>query len=123
LALPSFVSEGKYKNPRFRCQPPFVESTGLTGGTIGSIIGTSAASQRELEARVPQETTTFGSRIAGRRRMLDRSQEWLAKQTGVSTRFVSKLENNAAAPSWDTAKKLAKVLEVPLDFLAFGDGK
>lgn len=66
--------------------------------------------------------TTFGSRVAGRRRTLCRSQAWLAGEVCVSRRFLSKVENDRAAPSWETVQRLATALGVSLDFLAKGEG-
>jgi transcriptional regulator with XRE-family HTH domain len=65
--------------------------------------------------------TTLGSRIAGRRRMLKRSQEDVAREVGVSQRYLSKLENDDGRPSWDVAMRLRSALRVTMDFLADGD--
>lgn len=65
---------------------------------------------------------TFGSRLAGRRRTLKRSQGAVAKAVGVSPRFLSKLENDGGRPSWDVAVRLADALDVSLDYLAGRQG-
>lgn len=61
---------------------------------------------------------TFGSRLAGHRRILEMPQAAIAKRAGITQRHLSKLENNASEPSWKVAVRLADALNASLDYLA-----
>lgn len=61
---------------------------------------------------------TLGSRLAARRRLLNKGQQAVAQEAGVSQRFLSKLEHDGCRPSWDVALKLARALDTHLNYLA-----
>ena len=69
-----------------------------------------------------EDNTTFGSRLAGRRRTLNRTQLSVAKAVGISPRTLSHLENDTRRPSWDLAVRIKGELRVSLDYLAGGEG-
>jgi transcriptional regulator with XRE-family HTH domain len=56
----------------------------------------------------------FGRRLRYIRRSRDLTQEQLADITGLSTNFISLLENGDASPSFETLEKLANALETPV---------
>ena len=58
-----------------------------------------------------------GDRIAYLRKSGGISQTDLAKQIGASREAIGKYERNEAMPSVETAKKIADVFEVTLDYL------
>lgn len=59
----------------------------------------------------------IGDRIAHLRKVKGISQTDLAKQINASREAIGKYERNEAMPSVETAKKIADVFEVTLDFL------
>lgn len=61
---------------------------------------------------------TLGSRIAGQRRTLKRTQQAVAKAVGIAPRTLSHFENDSRKPSWDVAVRLADELSTSLDYLA-----
>jgi len=61
--------------------------------------------------------TKIGDRIAHLRKIKGISQTDLAKASKASREAVGKYERNEAIPSVETAKNIADVLEVTLDFL------
>ena len=62
--------------------------------------------------------TTFGERLAGKRRERGWSQRELARHAGVSHTIVADVEKGARhAISTDAAKKLARALGVSVDYL------
>jgi transcriptional regulator with XRE-family HTH domain len=63
------------------------------------------------------EAPTFGSRVAGIRRMKKISQEGLADAVKITPRYLSKIENDAASPSLKVALAIAGELGISLDFL------
>lgn len=65
-----------------------------------------------------EDNGTFGSRLAARRRLLNKRQEAVAREAGVSQRFLSKLEHDGCFPSWDVAVKLARALDTHLNYLS-----
>lgn len=54
----------------------------------------------------------FGTNVRHRRRSLGWTQEHLAERVGVTYETIGKIERGAAAPSFDTASKIASELEV-----------
>jgi transcriptional regulator with XRE-family HTH domain len=64
---------------------------------------------------------SFGSRVAGQRRVLEMTQEEFAKQAKISVSMLSKVERNEAIPSLTTASKIAKTLGVGLGYLMDGE--
>lgn len=66
---------------------------------------------------------TLGERISYSRKKKGLSQEELAKLIGLSRQFVGHMETDIKKPSLETLIKLAKILEVSLDFLAEEDVK
>lgn len=61
--------------------------------------------------------TKIGDRIAYLRKAKGVSQTDLAKSIKASREAIGKYERNEAMPSVDTAKKIADVFEVTLDYL------
>lgn len=59
----------------------------------------------------------IGDRIALLRKIKGLSQADLAKQINASREAIGKYERNEASPSVETAKKIADVFEVTLDYL------
>lgn len=59
----------------------------------------------------------IGDRIAYLRKTKGLSQTELAKETDASREAIGKYERNEAMPSVETAKKIADVFEVTLDYL------
>lgn len=59
----------------------------------------------------------IGDRIAHLRKQKGWSQSELAKQINASREAIGKYERNEASPSVETAKKIADVFNVTLDFL------
>ncbi|OWP82904.1 hypothetical protein BWK59_13355 [Flavobacterium davisii] len=59
----------------------------------------------------------IGDRIAFLRKVKGLSQTDLAKQINASREAIGKYERNEASPSVETAKKIADVFEVTLDYL------
>jgi len=59
----------------------------------------------------------IGDRIAQLRKRNNWSQSELAKKINASREAVGKYERNEAVPSVETAKKIADVFEVTLDYL------
>lgn len=62
-----------------------------------------------------------GDRIAQLRKQKGWSQTELAKQIGASREAIGKYERNEASPSVETAKKIANVFGVTLDYLVDGN--
>jgi transcriptional regulator with XRE-family HTH domain len=60
---------------------------------------------------------SIGSRIAQIRKEHKFSQASLAEHVGVSKEAIGKYERNESLPSVETAKKMAEVLDVSLDYL------
>lgn len=54
----------------------------------------------------------FGTNVRLLRRQRDLTQEQLASKVGVSSNFISLLENGDTSPSFDTLEKLAQALSV-----------
>ena len=59
----------------------------------------------------------IGKRITELRKKKSWSQTELAKQVGASREAIGKYERDEAQPSVETAKKIADVFEVTLDYL------
>ena len=66
---------------------------------------------------------TLGERIKYARNQKEMTQDELGKLIGISRSFVNHLETDRKKPSLETLIKLAKTLEVSLDFLAEEDVK
>lgn len=64
---------------------------------------------------------TFGERILTIRKRMKWSQDELAKKVGTSAPIIGRYERNEIKPSIDTAKTIADILEVTVDFLISGD--
>ena len=62
--------------------------------------------------------TKIGNRITELRKQKGWSQGELAKQIKASREAIGKYERNEAVPSVETAKNIADVFEVSLDYLA-----
>lgn len=60
---------------------------------------------------------TFGEKVLNARAQLDISQAALAKMIGVSTRMILTYENTSKLPRKSTLIKLAKALNVSVDYL------
>lgn len=63
---------------------------------------------------------TVGTRIKAARERLDRSQQWLAKQIGVSREAVSQWEAGATQPKLPNVKAAAVALGVTYAWLLLG---
>ncbi len=66
--------------------------------------------------------SNIGSKITQLRKAKNLSQTDLAKATGASRTMVGNYERNANAPSIEMIVKIAKVLDVSIDYL-IGDGQ
>lgn len=64
------------------------------------------------------ERSTFGSRVAGRRRVQRIAQKDMAALLGVTPRYLSMIENDGRKPSFEVFIALAQHLDVSLDYLA-----
>lgn len=64
----------------------------------------------------------IGDRIAYLRKAIGISQTELAKRISASREAIGKYERNEALPSVETAKKIADVFEVTLDYLVDESG-
>lgn len=64
---------------------------------------------------------TFGERILAIRKRLKWSQDELAKKVGTSAPIIGRYERNEIKPAIDTAKSIADVLGVTVDFLISGE--
>ena len=64
---------------------------------------------------------TFGERILSIRKRLKWSQDELAKKVGTSAPIIGRYERNEIKPAIDTAKSIADVLGVTVDFLISGE--
>ena len=62
----------------------------------------------------------LGARIRAARKERGLTLEALGKMAGVTRSFISQVENNVAAPSIDTLRKLANALETPVFALVDG---
>ena len=59
----------------------------------------------------------FGERLLSTRKKRKMSQDELAKQIGVHAPVIGRYERDEVKPSIETALKIAKALEVSLDYL------
>ena len=66
--------------------------------------------------------TSVGERIKARRLELAWTQEELARKAGISTGFLSDLENSKRNVSAETLLDIARVLGLSLDYLMKGGG-
>jgi transcriptional regulator with XRE-family HTH domain len=64
---------------------------------------------------------TFGERISALRKKLKWSQDELAKKVGTSAPIIGRYERNEIKPSIETAKNIADVMGVTLDYLLGGN--
>lgn len=64
----------------------------------------------------------FGVRLKVLREKAGLTQEALARLAGLSTSFVSKLEQRDVDPAWSTVRSLAKALNISCDTFAEEDG-
>ena len=65
---------------------------------------------------------SVGERIKARRSELGWTQEELCRKAGISTGFLSDLENKKRSVSAETLLDIARVLGLTLDYLMKGDG-
>lgn len=66
---------------------------------------------------------TLGQKISKLRKEKKLSQIDMAKQVGVSRDAISKYERDDNIPSVENAKRIAKILDVTIDFLVSEDDK
>ena len=66
--------------------------------------------------------STVGDRIKKRRNELGWTQDQLAQKAGISTSFLSDLENGKRSVSADNLLDISRVLNLSLDFLMTGEG-
>ena len=64
-----------------------------------------------------ERTETFGSRLAGFRKMRGLTQEDLAERLHLSPQAVSKWENDLTSPDLDTLAQLAEIFNISTDEL------
>ncbi|ENZ5479307.1 MULTISPECIES: helix-turn-helix domain-containing protein [Serratia] len=64
---------------------------------------------------------SVASRIIERRAMIGWSQNELAKQSGVAAAQISRYEAGVNKPSKPVVARLANAMQVPFEWLAFGD--
>src|SRR5687768_7908564 len=66
---------------------------------------------------------TIGDRIKEVREKRERTQEWLAKETGISKGFLSEIENNKGTGNIgaDYVIRISNALGVSLDYLLRGE--
>ena len=64
---------------------------------------------------------SVGERIKARRTELGWTQEELCRKAGISTGFLSDVENNKRSVSAETLLGIARVLSLSLDYLMKGD--
>ncbi len=62
----------------------------------------------------------FGERLKEARKAANYSKKGLAKQAKISTRLISYYENNELRANFTVVAKLAAILNVSLDWLAYG---
>ena len=65
----------------------------------------------------------MSKRIKRRRESLGFTQESFCEKIDLSTSSYTKIENAFQKPSLDTLIKIAQHLDLPLDFIVFGDEK
>ncbi|MBP3731477.1 MAG: helix-turn-helix transcriptional regulator [Mailhella sp.] len=63
----------------------------------------------------------IGKRIRDCRRNAGISQDFLAEKAGLSTPYVSKIENARKKASLDALVEIASVLQISTDYLLFGE--
>jgi transcriptional regulator with XRE-family HTH domain len=63
------------------------------------------------------EPNAFGRRLAYLRRSVNLSASELARRAGLARGTLSKLESGGRQPSWRTALKLARALNVGVEML------
>ena len=63
---------------------------------------------------------TLGERIAKCRKEKNLSQEYIAYSLGISRQSVSKWEQNITSPDTDNLIALAKLLDVSVEYIAYG---
>lgn len=59
----------------------------------------------------------LGARVSSKRKELRLTQEVLAGRLGISTAYVSQIENGLRSPSYSLLIRLSNVLDVPISFL------
>ena len=64
---------------------------------------------------------TFGQRLRLKREALKLTQEQLAKASGVTSQYISIMEQDKRSPSLSSLAKLADELGVSIDYLVTGD--
>ncbi len=74
----------------------------------------------ELDDVAQAENVTLGEQIRARRIELNLGVRELARMTGLSATFVSKLEHGKANPTLDTLRNIANALNTPLFRLLVG---
>lgn len=74
-----------------------------------------------------QDDTSFGRWLQQRRRALDLTQADLAKQPGVASNTIHKIETDARRPSKQVAQQLTRLLAIPVEeqaaFIRFARGE
>jgi putative transcriptional regulator len=68
------------------------------------------------------KASTLGSRIAGVRRTRKVPQESLADFCGISAKHLSAIENDRSNPSLDVLEKIARGIDISVDYLLLGKG-
>lgn len=74
--------------------------------------------EKELECLSPKE---IGERIGGRRKLLGLTRRELAEQMGVTSKFISDIENGDKGMSLQTLYKFMQLLDMSADFILVGD--
>ncbi len=70
----------------------------------------------------PPAAQAFGHRVRLAREQRQRTQRQLAKEAGVSNKYLSRVEQGKADPSLSVALRLAQALGISLDELANASG-
>ena len=67
------------------------------------------------------EKLQFGERLRRRRDSLGLTQEQVAEEIGISTRYYQMIECGDTCGSVDTLVSASKILNISIDYLLFGD--
>jgi transcriptional regulator with XRE-family HTH domain len=69
------------------------------------------------------QVASFGEKLKQARKKLGWSQDDLGQKVGIHGRHVGKYENGRAMPNADTIIRIAKILNVSIDYLLLDDFK
>lgn len=66
------------------------------------------------------ERNGMGKRLVDLRKEKHDTQEFVAEAIGITTEYLSKIENNKKVPSIDVTKRLARYYNRTLDYIVYG---